>query len=211
MHEDRSFPTYFRAATPIDVIERLWLGSRPSRRTIAGEGVPGIDRLRAIPWVFAWSQNRAGLTAWYGVGTALDVAIKAHGVEALAEMASDWPFFGTLVDDVEMVLAKSDPDIFERYSRLAGDLHPAYYAKIRDEFDRTRAAVLAIKGETSLLAHDHRLRLSIRLRNPYVDPISLLQVDLLERWRRTGREDEALFQALVATVNGIAAGIQNTG
>lgn len=211
VHEDKSFPTYFRAATPIDVIERLWLGSRPSRRTVAGEGVPGIERLRAIPWVFAWSQNRAGLTAWYGVGTALDIAIKTHGVEALAEMARDWPFFGTLVDDVEMVLAKSDPDIFERYSRLAGDLHPAYYAKIRDEFDRTRSAVLAIKGETNLLAHDHRLRLSIRLRNPYVDPISLLQVDLLERWRRTGREDEALFQALVATVNGIAAGIQNTG
>ncbi|OGT60751.1 MAG: phosphoenolpyruvate carboxylase [Gammaproteobacteria bacterium RIFCSPHIGHO2_12_FULL_63_22] len=211
VHEDKNFPTYFRAATPIDVIERLWLGSRPSRRTIAGEGVPGIDRLRAIPWVFAWSQNRAGLTAWYGVGTALDAGIRTHGVEALAEMARDWPFFGTLVDDVEMVLAKSDPDIFERYSRLAGDLHPAYYARIRDEFDRTRTAVLAIKGEASLLAHDHRLRLSIRLRNPYVDPISLLQVDLLERWRRTGREDEALFQALVATVNGIAAGIQNTG
>jgi len=126
-------------------------------------------------------------------------------------MARDWPFFGTLIDDVEMVLAKSDPDIFERYSRLAGKLHPVYYAKIREEFDRTQAAILAIKGETSLLAHDHRLRLSIRLRNPYVDPISLLQVDLLERWRRTGREDEALFQALVATVNGIAAGIQNTG
>ncbi|MCX7042693.1 MAG: phosphoenolpyruvate carboxylase [Gammaproteobacteria bacterium] len=211
VHEDKNFPTYFRAATPIDVIERLWLGSRPSRRTVAGEGVPGIDRLRAIPWVFAWSQNRAGLTAWYGVGTALDAAIKTHGVEALAEMARDWPFFGTLVDDVEMVLAKSDPDIFERYSRLAGDLHPGYYATIRDEFDRTQAAVLAIKGESSLLAHDHRLRLSIRLRNPYVDPISLLQVDLLERWRRTGREDDALFQALVATVNGIAAGIQNTG
>ena len=211
VHEDKAFPTYFRAATPIDVIERLWLGSRPSRRTIAGEGVPGIDRLRAIPWVFAWSQNRAGLTAWYGVGTALDIAIKTHGVDALAEMARDWPFFGTLVDDVEMVLAKSDPAIFERYSRLAGDLHPAYYAKIHDEFDRTQAAILAIKGEKSLLAHDHRLRLSIRLRNPYVDPISLLQVDLLERWRHTGREDEALFQALVATVNGIAAGIQNTG
>ena len=211
VHEDRNFPTYFRAATPIDVIERLWLGSRPSRRAVAGDAAPGIERLRAIPWVFAWSQNRAGLTAWYGVGTALDRAISLHGVDALAEMARDWPFFGTLVDDVEMVLAKSDPDIFERYSRLAGDLHPAYYTLIRDEFDRTRSAVLAIKGETELLSRDHRLRLSIRLRNPYVDPISLLQVDLLERWRRTGREDEALFQALVATVNGIAAGIQNTG
>jgi phosphoenolpyruvate carboxylase len=211
VHEDAGFPAYFRAATPIDVIERLWLGSRPSRRTIAGEAAPGIERLRAIPWVFAWSQNRAGLTAWYGVGHALERAIASHGVEALAEMARDWPFFGTLVDDVEMVLAKSDLDIFERYSTLAGDLHGQYYPRIRAEFDRARDAVLAIKGETVLLAHDPRLRLSIRLRNPYVDPISLLQVDLLTRWRATGGADEALFQALVATVNGIAAGVQNTG
>ncbi|MBP8097763.1 MAG: phosphoenolpyruvate carboxylase [Arenimonas sp.] len=211
VHEDSGFPAYFRAATPIDVIERLWLGSRPSRRTIVGEAAPGIDRLRAIPWVFAWSQNRAGLTAWYGVGHALERAIASHGVEAMAEMARDWPFFGTLIDDVEMVLAKSDLDIFERYSQLAGDLHGHYYPDIRAEFERTRDAVLAIKGESVLLAKDPRLRLSIRLRNPYVDPISLLQVDLLSRWRATGGADEALFHALVATVNGIAAGVQNTG
>jgi len=211
VHEDSGFPAYFRTATPIDVIERLWLGSRPSRRTIAGEAPPGIERLRAIPWVFAWSQNRAGLTAWYGVGHALERAIASHGVAALAEMARDWPYFGTLVDDVEMVLAKSDLDIFERYSQLAGDFHGQYYPGIRAEFERTRDAVLAIKGESALLANDPRLRLSIRLRNPYVDPISLLQVDLLTRWRATGGADEALFHALVATVNGIAAGVQNTG
>ncbi|MBP8081414.1 MAG: phosphoenolpyruvate carboxylase, partial [Arenimonas sp.] len=110
-----------------------------------------------------------------------------------------------------MVLAKSDLDIFERYSQLAGDLHGCYYPDIRAEFERTRDAVLAIKGESVLLAKDPRLRLSIRLRNPYVDPISLLQVDLLSRWRATGGADEALFHALVATVNGIAAGVQNTG
>jgi phosphoenolpyruvate carboxylase len=126
-------------------------------------------------------------------------------------MARDWPFFGTLVDDVEMVLAKSDMAIFERYSRLAGALHAPMQAPIVAEFARTREAVLAIKGSAELLAGDRRLRLSIRLRNPYVDPISLLQVDLLQRWRAGGREDAGLFQALVATVNGIAAGIQNTG
>ena len=211
VHEDARFPAYFRAATPIDVIERLWLGSRPSRRDVAGGQAPGIDQLRAIPWVFAWSQNRAGLTAWYGVGSALAAAIEREGLPAMAEMARDWPFFGTLVDDVEMVLAKSDMAIFERYSLLAGDLHAAMHGPILAEFERTRAAVLAIKGTDELLAGDRRLRLSIRLRNPYVDPISLLQVDLLQRWRAGGRGEESLFQALVATVNGIAAGIQNTG
>ena len=145
------------------------------------------------------------------MGTALAQAIERHGRDDLAEMARDWPFFGTLVDDIEMVLAKSDPAIFERYSRLAGELHAPMHARILAEFERTRAAVLAIKGAEDLLVADRRLRLSIRLRNPYVDPISLLQVDLLERWRAGDREDEALFQALVATVNGIAAGIQNTG
>jgi len=212
VHEDPQFPAYFRAATPIDVIERLRIGSRPAKRAGSGD----ISSLRAIPWVFAWSQNRAGLTAWYGVGTGLAQALDRHGRETLAEMARDWPFFGTLVDDLEMVLAKSDPAIFERYSQLAavlpdGDLHARFHPGIAAEFERTRAAVLAIKGSDELLRGDHRLRQSIRLRNPYVDPISLLQVDLLARWRAADRPDDALLQALVATVNGIAAGVQNTG
>ena len=218
VHDDAAFPAYFRAATPIDVIERLRIGSRPSKR-VGGEGVvrpPGIAALRAIPWVFAWAQNRSGLTAWYGVGTALQHALATHGADALAEMARDWPFFSTLVDDVEMVLAKSDPGIFERYSLLAaplreGDLHARFHPGIAAEFARTREAVFAIKGRRELLADDPRLRQSIRLRNPYVDPISLLQVELLARWRAGGSEDDALLQSLVATVNGIAAGIQNTG
>ncbi|RNF82875.1 phosphoenolpyruvate carboxylase [Montanilutibacter psychrotolerans] len=214
VHEHPDFPAYFRAATPIDVIERLRIGSRPSKRASGGQG--GVESLRAIPWVFAWSQNRAGLTAWYGVGSALETALREHGDAALAEMARDWPFFGTLIDDVEMVLAKSDMAIFERYSLLAaplpdGDLHARLYPGIAAEFERTRKAVLAIKREDELLAGDPRLRLSIRLRNPYVDPISVLQVDLLARWRAAGRPDDDVLQALVATVNGIAAGIQNTG
>ncbi|WP_310055156.1 phosphoenolpyruvate carboxylase [Agrilutibacter niabensis] len=218
VHDDPDFPAYFRAATPIDVIECLRIGSRPSKRA-GGVGVvrpPGIAALRAIPWVFAWAQNRSGLTAWYGVGTALQRALQRHGVETLAEMARDWPFFNTLVDDVEMVLAKSDPGIFERYSLLAsqlpqGDLHAQFHPRIAAEFERTRDAVFAIKGGTELLADDPRLRRSIRLRNPYLDPISVLQVDLLARWRAGGSVDDAMLQTLIATVNGIAAGIQNTG
>ena len=213
VHEDVDFPAYFRAATPIDVIERLRIGSRPSKRA-GGEGVtrpPGIASLRAIPWVFAWAQNRSGLTAWYGVGSALQRALQQHGHDAMAEMARDWPFFHTLVDDVEMVLAKSDLGIFERYSLLAGNLHPRFHADITAEFDRTREAVFAIKRRHELLAEDPRLRQSIRLRNPYVDPISMLQVDLLARWRASGSQDDDLLQSLIATVNGIAAGIQNTG
>ena len=206
VHEHPEFPAYFRAATPIDVIERLRLGSRPSKRR---EG--GIDALRAIPWVFAWSQNRSGLTGWYGVGTALAHGIASHGHDTIAAMAHDWPFFAAMLDDIEMLMAKSDLAIFERYSRLAGPLHEVFYAEIAAEFERTADTILSLRGRSQLLQDDYRLRLSIRLRNPYVDPISLLQVELLQRWRDAGREDEALFQALVSTVNGIAAGIQNTG
>jgi phosphoenolpyruvate carboxylase len=207
VHESAEFPAYFRAATPIDVIERLRLGSRPSKRR---EG--GIEALRAIPWVFAWSQNRSGLTGWYGVGTALAHGIDTYGHDAMAEMARDWPFFAAMLDDIEMLMAKSDPAIFECYSRLAGDeLHTRFFREIAEEFERTAETILALRGRSELLEHDYRLRLSIRLRNPYVDPISLLQVELLRRWREGNREDEALFAALVSTVNGIAAGIQNTG
>ena len=160
--------------------------------------------------MFAWSQNRSGLTAWYGVGTALTHGIERYGQAAIAEMARDWPFFQTMLDDVEMTLAKSDLGIFERYSQLS-DAHAAFYPGIAEEFARTHDAVLAIRGERDLLSHDPRLRLSIRLRNPYVDPISVLQVELLRRWRASDRSDEDVLRALLVTVNGIAAGIQNTG
>ena len=209
VHDRAGFVDYFRQATPIDVIERLKLGSRPSKRAAGGQA--GAQSLRAIPWVFAWSQNRSGLTAWYGVGSALAMAIEREGLAAITEMASDWPFFTTLIDDMEMVLAKCDMGIFEVYSKLAGDSHRAFFPGIADEFRRTREAVLAIRNEEELLAGDRRLALSIRLRNPYVDPISLLQVDLLRRWRKADRPDDALLHALMATVNGIAAGVQNTG
>jgi phosphoenolpyruvate carboxylase len=208
VHQTPEFIGYFREATPIDVIERLKLGSRPAKRAAGGQA--GVESLRAIPWVFAWSQNRSGFTAWYGAGSALQAAIDQHGVEAIAEMARDWPFFATFIDDIEMVLAKSDMGIFAQYSKLAS-AHASLFPVLNAEFQRTSAAVLALRGAEQLLSGDRRLALSIRLRNPYVDPISLLQVDLLRRWREAGREEGALFHALVATVNGIAAGVQNTG
>ena len=206
VHEREDFPAYFRAATPIDVIERMRIGSRPSRRRDGG-----IGNLRAIPWVFAWSQNRSGLTGWYGVGTALHHGIATHGLEAMTAMAREWPFFAAMLDDVEMLMAKSDLDIFERYSHLADDAHDAFFPEIAAEFARARDAILQLKQRNALLAGDYRLSLSIRLRNPYVDPISVLQVELLRRWRAGDRQDDALLHVLLATVNGIAAGIQNTG
>ncbi|WP_296561368.1 phosphoenolpyruvate carboxylase [Rudaea sp.] len=200
------FMDYFRAATPIDVIERMTLGSRPSRR-----GSGSIDNLRAIPWVFAWTQNRCGLTGWYGVGTALERAAADVGEDVLREMAQGWPFFRTMLDDVEMVMAKSDLEIAAAFSRLAGPLHEKFFTQIEAEFARAEAWILRLKGTDRVLAEDPRLALSIRLRNPYLDPMNLMQVDLVSRWRAAGREDEALLSALVATVNGISAGMQNTG
>ena len=201
------FVAYFRTATPIDVIERMALGSRPARR----REMRGVQDLRAIPWVFAWTQCRCILTAWYGLGSAIADAIDRHGEAPLAEMARDWPFFRVLLDDVEMVLAKTDMDIAERFSRLAGDLHAPFFDLIRAEFQRSVDGILRLKRQDSLLADNPRLALSIRLRNPYIDPMSLMQVDLLQRWRAGDREDESLLRALVATVNGVARGLQNTG
>lgn len=206
------FNDYFRAATPIDVIERLRIGSRPARRQAhADRNASPVDTLRAIPWVFAWAQNRSGLTAWYGVGTALAHGIHAHGLATMQAMGRDWPFFRGVLDDVAMAMAKSDLDIFACYSRLAGEAHDARWPGIAGQFARTRDALLAILGHDELLQDDPRLRQSIRLRNPYVDPLSLLQVDLLGRWRAGDRQDDDLLRALLGTVNGIAAGIQNTG
>jgi phosphoenolpyruvate carboxylase len=200
------FVDYFRLATPIDVIERMTLGSRPARR-----GSAGIASLRAIPWVFAWSQCRATLTGWYGVGSALERAAGDVGEEVLREMAREWPFFRTLLDDVEMVMAKSDLAIAAMFSRLAGPLHECFYPLIEAEFQRTERWILRLKNTATLLEQDPRLALSIRLRNPYIDPMSLLQIDLLSRWRASGSSDDALFRALVTTVNGVSEGLQNTG
>jgi len=207
VYDDPRFVEYFRLSTPIDVIERMPMGSRPPSRRSGS----GIEQLRAIPWVFAWMQNRAVLPGWFGLGTALERAVARHGEDAVAEMLRHWPFVKALVDDVEMVLAKADIGIAARYARLAGALEPVYFPVIKAEFDRTVALVLRLKGTTALLDEDPVVQRAIRLRNPYVDPMSLLQVDLLARWRAAERADDELFGALLATVRGIAQGLQNTG
>ncbi|GAB3025353.1 phosphoenolpyruvate carboxylase [Oleiagrimonas citrea] len=204
---DEQFVPYFRTATPIDVIERMTLGSRPSRR----RSMRGVEDLRAIPWVFSWTQCRAIMPGWYGLGSALQRGIEAFGFDTMAEMARDWPFLSTLIDDVEMVLAKADLGIAEAFSELSGELHEHFFPRIRGEFERTRDVLLKLKQADALLDDDKRLSLSIRLRNPYVDPMSLLQVDLLKRWRAEGSEDGPLLRALVACVNGVSQGLQNTG
>lgn len=207
VYEDPRFAEYFRHATPIDVIERMPIGSRPpARRTGAA-----IEHLRAIPWVFAWTQSRHLLPGWYGLGTGLERVVRRHGVRAVAEMAVDWPFLSTLLDDAELALAIADMPIAARYTALAGEGGAALFSAIRAEFDRTVAGVLAARGATGLLERDPVLQRSIRLRNPYVDPMSFLQIDLLRAWRATGRPDGALLEALLETVHGIAQGLQNTG
>jgi phosphoenolpyruvate carboxylase len=205
--EREGFVDYFRTATPIDVVERMTLGSRPASR----RSMRGVQDLRAIPWVFAWTQCRSIITGWYGLGSALEQGAADFGETALAEMARDWPFLANALDDVAMVLAKCDLDIAEAFSRLAGELHAPFFALIREEFERTRHWLTRLKGGDGLLADNPRLAVSIRLRNPYVDPMSLLTVDLLERWRAGGSQDEALLRALVACVNGVSQGLQNTG
>lgn len=204
----KGFMDYFRTATPIDVIERMTLGSRPSRRL--GQDA-GLDNLRAIPWVFSWSQARSTIPGWYGVGSGLAAAVDAFGEDAVREMGRDWAFVRTFWDDIAMVLAKGDLGIAALFSQLSGELHAQFFPRIEAEHALTQQWLLKLTGHKSLLSHDQRLDLSIRLRNPYIDPMSLLQVDLLKRWRAAGREDDALLRALVASVNGVSQGVQNTG
>ena len=207
VHDDPDFPELFQTMTPIDVIERLRIGSRPAKR----RAMRGVGDLRAIPWVFAWTQARVILPGWYGVGTGLAAIEAKHGIDCLRDMVQGWPFFDTFVGDVEMVLAKADMDIAARYAKLAGDVGKRMFPIILEEFERTVALVLRIREEDALLAGDRTLQRSIRLRNPYVDPMSMIQVDCLARWRASDRTDEALERLLVETVRGIARGLRNTG
>ncbi len=207
VYDDPDFLGYFRLATPIDIIERLEIGSRPATRRSGA----GIEDLRAIPWVFAWMQNRHLLPGWFGVGSGLEAAAQSHGEEMLREMAQSWPFFANLLGDVEMVLAKTDLGIGARYAQLAGTKGKRLFSLIVAEYERTREIICRLLESSAVLEREPVLRRSIRLRNPYVDPISILQVDLLDRWRSGGCEDADLERALRSTVLGIARGMQNTG
>ena len=207
IYENPKFYDYFRTATPIDLIERMKIGSRPSSRR-AGSGV---ENLRAIPWVFAWTQSRYVLPGWYGFGTGLQAAAKQFDSNAFTDMFREWYFMRALTADAEMVLAKADMGIARLYSELADDLHDEFFPGIEKEYDLTRDLILELNGHETLLEGDITLQRAIMLRNPYVDPMSLMQIDLLSRWRASNREDEELFGALLASVNGIAQGLQNTG
>jgi phosphoenolpyruvate carboxylase len=201
------FFEYFRAATPLDVIERMHIASRPASRS----GGSGVDALRAIPWVFAWTQSRHMLPGWFGFGSGLQAALQLHGEEVIARMTAHWPFFGHLLDDVEAMLGRTDLEIASHYDALAPERLRAHATPIAREYELTLRLVLKLRGSARLLDSDPTLQRSIKLRNPYIDPMHLMQVDLLRRWRATQRQDQALFGALRATIGGIAQGLQATG
>jgi phosphoenolpyruvate carboxylase len=207
VHDDPAFIEFFQSVTPVDVIERMQIGSRPMTRAAGG----GVESLRSIPWAFAWSQSRHMLPGWFGGGTAFAAAVERCGAAMLAEMYAGWPFFRSLVDDIEMMLARADLGVAGFYDQLARPEHAHYATAIGEEFRATVDQVLAIKGCGQLLDSEPTLQRSIRLRNPYVDPLHLTQVDLLRRWREAGRQDRALLEALVASVNGISQGLQGSG
>lgn len=207
VYEDPGFPSFFRQITPIDVIERLNIGSRPASRR-SGEG---IENLRAIPWVFSWAQVRIGFPGVFGFGSALDAAIEEFGLEKIRNILNNRVFFQAMINDVEMVLGKSELGVGRRYAALASEECRPFFDVICDEFDLAGRRILELKQLDHLLDDQRVLQRNIRLRNPYVDPLHLLQIDLLRRWRAGGREEGELLEALKATVKGIALGIQNTG
>lgn len=212
---DSGFLRYFRQASPIAEFDLLNMGSRPARRPDAN-GI-SVDGLRAIPWVFAWMQNRHLLPSWYGVGTALSGFMERYrgGREVLREMYAHWPWWQAVIDNCHMTIAKADMRIARHYSLLveSADLRRRVFGTIEEEFVRARDAVLAVVGADEVLADKPYLQRSIRLRNPYIDPIHYVQVHLLRR-RRLAEDPErraAYEYPLLLTMSGIAAGLRNTG
>jgi phosphoenolpyruvate carboxylase len=206
VHETPGFVDYFYGATPISEIADLNIGSRPTSRQVGRS----LATLRAIPWVFSWSQSRAMLPGWYGFGS----AVKDAGLplEQLAELHESWPFFSSALANMEMVLAKADMAIAGRYAGLVEDraLGEHVFGQIRAEWERTTEALLAITGQTALLDKNPDLSAVIRSRLPYIDPLNHLQIELIGR-RRRGDADEAVLEGVHLTINGVAAGLRNTG
>jgi phosphoenolpyruvate carboxylase len=204
------FLEYWRAATPIEEISRLRLGSRPAAR---GRGTLTRADVRAIPWVFSWMQSRFNLPGWYGLGSGLRVADPGR----LRAMYAGWPFFRALLDNAEMSLLKADLGIATLYSELVPDrrLASAVFTLVEEEYAQTCEAILAATGHAELMDGDPVIKRAIQLRNPYVDPLNHLQVEMLRRLRALadpdGREAEGIREVIVLTVNGIPAGLRNTG
>ncbi|MDO9357108.1 MAG: phosphoenolpyruvate carboxylase [Solirubrobacteraceae bacterium] len=208
VYGDPDFAEFFHQITPIEAISQLRFGSRPAKRKASRR----IEDLRAIPWVFSWTQARIVLSGWYGFGASLAAAREAHGLELMQEMARDWPFFAALVSNAEMACAKADLTIGRRYAALCGDaaMKDRIWPQIEAEFQTTVEELTAITGLPRLLDREPTLRRSIDRRNPTVDPLSFIQIELLRR-RRAGDDSEALARANALAVNGIAGGLRNTG
>jgi phosphoenolpyruvate carboxylase len=208
--ENEDVLTYFEQATPVLEFDEVKIGSRPARRSTRR----GIEDLRAIPWVFGWMQSRHVLPAWFGVGYAMErfAARGADEARLLETMMDEFPMFGDLVRNIEIGMAKADLTIARLYADLVEDrdLGERVFQMIAEEFERTHQMVLRVRRQSELLENNAVLARSIRLRNPYVDPMSLIQVDLLRR-KRGGEASPELNYALAATINGIAAGLRNTG
>ncbi len=206
VRDNEDFVRYFRQATPEQELAKLPLGSRPARR----KGGGGIASLRAIPWIFAWTQNRLMLPAWLGAGQALDNCISGGKRALLEEMLRDWPFFGSRLSMLEMVFAKADPELSAYYdSKLVEDELKPIGAALRQQVAADMAVLLDLLGEDELLQNESWARGSIKLRNVYTDPLNVLQVELLARNRSS--EDDDIEQALMVTFAGVAAGMRNTG
>lgn len=210
VHDSNEFRQYFLKATPIRELDWIQIGSRPKSRT----GSLEIEDLRAITWNFSWMQNRHILPGWYGLGHAFESAMD-DGEVTLKQLQAgykQWGFFSSLLNNVQMSMAKTDMPIARHYSKLAGHQR-ALFERIEDEYERARAIVLEISEQDELLEHNPTLRRSIRLRNPYVDPLNFIQLHLLEEMRE--REDlqaeDPIIEAFTISVNGIAAGLKNTG
>lgn len=204
--DSAAFLEYFRLATPVDVMGRLGLGSRAAEDDLAGTETVGAHQ-----WEFAWTQNRCLMPGWFGFAAGVEHGIEVHGESAVQTMFNEWPFARVLLADIEMTLAKADLTVAAQYSKLAGALHQRFFPPIEAEYERSVAVLLRLTGQKKLLESSRTLRRAIRLRNPYMDPMSYLQVDLLGRWRAGGREEDDVLRALQATINGIAHGMQNTG
>jgi phosphoenolpyruvate carboxylase len=207
--DDPEVLQYFEIATPVGELENAKIGSRPARR----KGALDFNNLRAIPWVFGWTQSRLLVPGWFGVGHAIELySKKLGGVDLLRAMMREFPLFIDLIRNVETAMAKADLGIARLYAELIPDapMRHRVFAKIEAEFHKTLNAVLTVTGQRELLETNQVLARSIRLRNPYVDPMSLIQVDLLRR-KRAGEDTPEVNRAIAGTINGIAAGLRNTG